>query len=501
MSRTKLPDLGGLSTGGRLAFLGRDTLLYGTAGALNKSLALITFPILARHFTPGDYGIIDLCSVVVALLTSLLILGQDSAIVRFFHEYADERERAEAIGESLVFQFATGLLLLVPLWLFASAAARALGITANGELLLRLVLLQVPCRVIVSNVQALLKITFSRTRYLLLSIGSTVCTAGGLLIAVLAFDTDIAGVLIVYLGVFAVFACIAGWAAHDMVRMPNRFRELKRLLPYAVPMGLIVSLAAFQPYLERWVAVQGVGVDGMGIYSAGARIALVIALPIQAFQTAWIPFAMTVYTRPDAVRTFNWLLKAFTLGLCITALLVSALAVPLIAILAGEAYVAAGSVVFPLVMGLALQAVALLSGLGTILARRTHVRLFTFTVSVLVSGSTMILLSGPLGLTGVAGGALMGHAVKAALESWFGQRLYPLDWNYRGVTATLAFTVIAGLAAYLVPAGAVRSLYYGACIPVIVICGWAWLFDGTDRGRMMGAVRSGLRRTRDRARR
>lgn len=493
MSRSAPPDPAGLTTGGRLAFLGRDTLLYGTAGALNKSLALITFPILARHFSPDDYGIIDLCSVIVALLTSLLILGQDSALVRFFHEYDNERERAEAIGESLVFQFATGLLLLVPLWMFADAASRAFGISENGALLLKLVLLQVPCRVIVSNVQALLKITFSRARYLLISIGSTVGTAGGILIAVLGFDTDIAGVLTVYLIVFACFAFFALWTARGMIRIPKRIHELRRLLPYAVPMGLIVSLSAFQPYLERWVAGRAVGPDALGVYSAGARIALVIALPVQAFQTAWTPFAMTVYKRADAVRTFNWLLKGFTLGLCGTALLISAFAVPLIAVLAGDAYSAAATVVFPLVMGLALQAVALLTGLGTVLARRTHVRLFTFTVSVLVSGTAMVLLAPRLGMVGVAAGALMGQAAKAGLETWFGQRLYPLGWNYRGVAGTLAMTVAAGLGGYFVPSGALRSAYYAACLPAILICGFVWLFNGADRSRIADALRTALR--------
>lgn len=82
-----------LSLGGRLKFLARDTAIYGLGGALNKAIALITFPLLARHFSVQDYGLIDLLNTTVVLLVTLLVFGQDSAVVRFFYEDTDTEYR------------------------------------------------------------------------------------------------------------------------------------------------------------------------------------------------------------------------------------------------------------------------------------------------------------------------------------------------------------------------------------------------------------------------
>jgi len=57
-------DPSGLSHAGRLKFLARDSVVYGGAAAISRAFALITFPLLAQHFSVADYGIIDLFSIV-----------------------------------------------------------------------------------------------------------------------------------------------------------------------------------------------------------------------------------------------------------------------------------------------------------------------------------------------------------------------------------------------------------------------------------------------------
>ena len=68
-----------LNIGQRLRFVARDSALYGGAAALNKAFALITFPLLARHFSVADYGLIDFFSVLAGLLATFFIFGQGSA--------------------------------------------------------------------------------------------------------------------------------------------------------------------------------------------------------------------------------------------------------------------------------------------------------------------------------------------------------------------------------------------------------------------------------------
>ena len=61
-----------LSLKGRLGFLAKDSVLYGGAAALNKVFSLSTFPLLARHFSVAEYGLVDMFMVFASFITIFL---------------------------------------------------------------------------------------------------------------------------------------------------------------------------------------------------------------------------------------------------------------------------------------------------------------------------------------------------------------------------------------------------------------------------------------------
>lgn len=47
------------SVTGKLKFLVNDKVVYGGATALSRFVSLVTFPLIARHFSPEDCGLLD----------------------------------------------------------------------------------------------------------------------------------------------------------------------------------------------------------------------------------------------------------------------------------------------------------------------------------------------------------------------------------------------------------------------------------------------------------
>ncbi|MGA9267138.1 MAG: oligosaccharide flippase family protein, partial [Rhodomicrobium sp.] len=105
-----------LGHGGRLRFLAKDAAVYGIGGALTKLLSLITFPLLARHFSVQDFGLIDLLNTAVLLLSVLLAFGLDSAVARFFYENEEIDYRRQIVSQALTFQVAILAVALPLLW-------------------------------------------------------------------------------------------------------------------------------------------------------------------------------------------------------------------------------------------------------------------------------------------------------------------------------------------------------------------------------------------------
>lgn len=76
-----------LSQSGCMSFLLKDSVICGGAADIGKSFSIIMFPLVDRHFSTEEYGIIYFFSVVATLIGIMVVFGQDSAVVPYFYEY------------------------------------------------------------------------------------------------------------------------------------------------------------------------------------------------------------------------------------------------------------------------------------------------------------------------------------------------------------------------------------------------------------------------------
>lgn len=485
----------GLSQRDRLGFLLKDSVLYGGAAAISKAFALITFPLLARHFSVADYGVLDYFMVLGSFLAILFIFGQDSAVARYFYEHEDTTDRRQLISQSLVFQLG-GLALFLPLlWWGAEWLSGMLIEAPDSARLFKIVLMQLPFLLLINFSQNLLKWTFARAQFLTMSLGFTAVQASLLVMAVLLLDVGIQGVLLVSLSTSTVFGALGLFFVRHWLSRPRDLRRLREMMPYAIPIGVICVLGAFSPTLERTLTDQLLGAEDLGLYAAGTKIAMLIGLAVTAFQTAWGPFSLALYKQDDASHTYNWVLKLFVMGMCLLVFALTLVAQPLINLLASDRYAGAVIVVFPLAMGLAIQATSWITEIGIGIAKRSYLNLYAYAFAVAATLAGIILLAPLLGLPGVGLGVMMGHIVKAIASSWLAQRAYPLPWQYAPVIIILGLTLMFGLLAMWVGnhwGTVAHNLTLMAGMIAVIAMGWSILLNPSERWRLIAFVRPQL---------
>ncbi|RZB31517.1 MAG: hypothetical protein SRB2_04486 [Desulfobacteraceae bacterium Eth-SRB2] len=483
----EIDDPSRLSIRHRLRFLAKDSVLYGGATALNKAFALITFPLLARHFSVSDFGVIDFFTVISTLLATFFIFGQDSAVARFFYEYENEDARRQIISQSFFLQIGFVLLALPLLWIAAGMWAENLSEAPKSELLLKIVLLQVPFQVLNNFSQILLKWTFSRIRYLIISLGTVVLNVTLLLFAILVLKIGVEGVFLIYLVVRISFGILGLTFIRTWLVIPNGFAFLRELVPFALPFGIISCIGAFVPALERSLVNSLLGANDLGLYAAGAKIAMLIALVNQAFYTAWGPFSLAIHRDPDAAHTYNYVLKAFTLGISVAVLLLSAIAQPAILLLASDRYAGAAIVVFPLSMALGIKGTVWITEIGITLSKKSFLNLYSFAAFLFVTAIAGYGLGVKYGLLGVALGVLFGQTARAFSGSWLAQHVYRLPWPFRPVLALMGVTIAIGVfgmwAGVEFGGTASRSIYTVGTL-IVPIVGWFLLFTVKERQRL-----------------
>ena len=485
MSNTKNADnLSTLNRRHRLSFLAKDSLLYGGAAAFSKAFSLITFPILTRHFSVEEYGMISLFTAVAGLLTTLFIFGQDSAVARYFYEYKAEEDRKKIISQSLLFQMFILAVTLPILWIFTSSLAHLLHTDTKAPLVAKIILLHIPFMLLINFSQNLLKWTFARIPFLIVSVGSVAINLLFLLVGVFVFRIDVVGLFLVSLSVQMVFGFLGLFFVRRWITKPDGFGFLRELIPFAIPYGIICIAGSFLPVLERALVNSMLGSEMLGLYSAAAAVAMHIMLFTQAFQTAWGPFYMAIHKEPDAAQTYSVVLKGFVLMICIFLLFLSAVAEPVIKLLATDRYVSAAIVIFPLSMGLAIQGIGWITEIGVGLSKKSHLALYSYISSIVATGITIYFMAHVFGLVGVALGVMTGHIVKTLIATGLAQRVYPMKWPFLSVLTVVLSVILMGLIGITITpiyGSTVGSVFFLSTIPITLVIAWFGMFTRSER--------------------
>lgn len=327
-----------LSHGGRMKFLAKDTAVYGIGGALAKLLSLITFPLLARHFSVQDFGAIDLLNTAVLLLSVLLTFGLNSAVARFFYENIDMEYRRQVVSQALMFQVTILAFALPILWVSTDLICTFVDVGPDSRTVVRLLILQAPLFVLLGFSQNLLKWTFKRWLYMFISVGSIVATVIGLVVGIVFFDFGITEVFVVYLLTRGVFCILGLWWVREWLRIPDGWDRLREMLPFAAPFGVICVLSALLPFMERNMVQSILGSEELGLYAAGAKVGMLIALPINAFEIAWGPFSLSIFKEKDATASYRLILRCYSVLIFAMVLALTALGEPLLRVLGSIRY-------------------------------------------------------------------------------------------------------------------------------------------------------------------
>src|SRR5688572_736397 len=111
--------------------LGRHSLIYAVGIVLTKAVAFLMLPVYTRLLTPADYGVLQLVTMFLEVLSIFAGSRIAYGIFHFYHKAADEAARRAVLTTAVVLLAATfGAVALIAL---AAAPNLALAIFGQGE--------------------------------------------------------------------------------------------------------------------------------------------------------------------------------------------------------------------------------------------------------------------------------------------------------------------------------------------------------------------------------
>lgn len=431
---------------GRLKFLAKDTFLYGIANSLSKLISVIVFPLLTRYFSVEAFGKIDILFAMANLLVALIVFGQDSAVARFYYEYdKDDVKQREIVSLSLFIQIVVLLIMMPILWYNAGFLAFKFTGNYSDNNLIKIIILTLPFGVSINYSANILKWTFKRKEFMMVTMGSSVTYLILVVISVSLFNPNIIDIFYLFIISRIIFSVVGLSFIKNYIIKVKNFQLVKSLLKYASPYGLICVIMAAIPSLDRYFIANSLNTYYLGIYAVGYKVANLLNFPISAFQTAWGPFYLSIFKDENNKETFNNILIIFSSVILTLTTVLALFSDYIIKVFASSKYIEAQPIILPLLLSIAVTSIKDVTTIGIDLSMKTVYRIYAMTIRLFTTLVCIYLFIDPLGILGVALALLMGSLAHFIFEVYQSQKIYSLKFSFKGSLVIFMATVIAGV--------------------------------------------------------
>ena len=325
--------------------------VYVFGQVLSKGLSFLLVPLFTRQLTQGDYGLLAICTAVMAGLQPLLSLGLPSALARFFALAADNHERRRLVGS---LAWATGALVLaggiaVEVVTLTIGSGELFGVPWNPELRLAIwgALLATGAALPV----ALVQMEERTAAYAVLTYGQPVLRLLLSVVFVAFLHRGLLGVLESIVLSYVLFLPLYAWILVRGGTVRLDWGMLSRCLVFCLPL-VPHNLAHWILNLSDRLVIQPfVTPADLGLYALAFQVAQIVLLAGMSINDALMPFLLNRASDPEAPVVFSQVSRLFAFGIGALTVVVTASAVPLVGLLAPPAYAPAARLVAPMAAG------------------------------------------------------------------------------------------------------------------------------------------------------
>lgn len=405
-----------------------SALVYAATNALVGLVPIALLPMLTRHLTPGEYGIVAMYTVFVQMMGVISGLSVHGAVgMRYFDR--SELDFPRFVGTCVIILGVSSstMLLLVAIaspvlenlvgiparWLLVAVAASAFAFLAQ----IRLVIWQ-------SAKQA---VPFAGLRT-----GQAVLDIGLSLLFVLSLGlawqgrTGAMALALVVVGTVALLSLVrGGWVslAFDRAYARSALSFGLPLVPHAIGAFLISTM-------DRFMITNLLDVASTGIYMVAVQIGLAVLLVTDAVNRAVSPWIIESLKQADARRDRMIVRLSYAyFALLLVGGVVGGLIAPhLLAVLVGEEFRAAAPIAIYLMLGQAVGGIYLVMTNYIFYAGRTAGLALITLGSGIINIAVSYLLLTTYGLEGAAQSFLIAQVVLCAGAWWLAAKSRPMPW-------------------------------------------------------------------------
>ena len=425
--------------------------IYLLGNILRRMVSFVMLPIYTQYLTPGDYGTLELLSMVIDVVAILFGLRIGEAIFRFYYKYDDARDRNEVIFTAFVLVAALNAIGVAFLLGASGPVSRFVFGSSDAARLLALfsftLILQSLTETVLTFIRAeqrpWLFVGFSLFK-LALQLGLNIYFVVGLELAVegVIYSNLIAGLIL---------AVPLAW--YTVRRTGFAFSRSKAIAmtSFSAPLVLTSLVSFYMTFGDRYfLRVFGGGLDEVGVYALGYRFGFLLSFLIgEPFFSIWNSERYVIAKQPDPVPRFRTAFLLFSAAMAWATVAISLYVFDILRLMSDPGFWAAATIVPLVMLGYVFNNWASFANLGILLNDRTGEIATGTIISAVAITAGYFLLIPAFGGVGAAVATSIAFAGRTVWIAWRSEKLYPqrLPWS-RGLAMLGAGALVLLLTAF-----------------------------------------------------
>lgn len=426
-----------------LTSLAKSSGLYALAKILNILFGFISFGLLARNFTPDEFGKLDFLLTAIIFLVNTSIFGQDQAIGRLINDPIEKDQSNKIANHGFLIQIIYSLFLTLLIYsiFYFITPPNNLIFSSYSNLTFSLFLIQVPFLVILYAGLGLLQWSNSRRYYAFLSVISYFIPTIFLFSILNNRSLSITQVLILYLISKVVVSIITIIFCYKKSFFKNLFlidvKLLRKLAIFAIPLGLVVTLETFAPLIQRILIKSALSDYDLGVFALAYKISSIITVLGSAFSSAWGPIYLNAYKDIRSKNTFILIFKIVILISSISIMILSIFSSDIVNLLGSKEYAAANNLILPIAFGLSIEIINDITGIGFFISKKNYYFTLSYILFIISFTVIFMFLSPLYGYLSIGVSILLSYLIKNLFITILSNRFYKVNWPYKAAILSL----------------------------------------------------------------
>jgi O-antigen/teichoic acid export membrane protein len=438
----------------------KDSVIYTIPTILSAGLAFLLLPIYTRVLGPANYGSLDLLIVFSVIANKIVALEVTQGLARYYSTEENQKNKVLYASSAFWFAFLSYSLFAITALLLTKEFSYLIlgqsGLDNAYQIGIFYIWTNGTYNFILNQFRWELKSREYAIAVMIMSFSSAALA----LFSVFILDLALEGILLAMFIGCAISVVYGLVNLRDSLRLRFSQSKLLEMLAFSWPFVISGLAVWISGYIDRMMINHFLGINEVGLYAIGFKLASIVVLAMVGFQGALTPLVYANLNKPDTPTNLAAVFRYFTVIANLSFIVLTLFSQDIIALLATPSFNGGASVVIYLIPAAFLSQMYIFApGIG--ISKKTHIILWINILGAILNAALNFIFIPMHGINGAAFATLAGYSFTFLVYMAVSQSFYRIPHRWMPILFSCGSAIILVIVAMMLSDSFRHRLIFG----------------------------------------